>query len=136
MPVGGETKAPRRHHSDMAHTIPAPRAAQPQAGDPGPRTPTAGPSPSQARAISRAARLCGSPLLAALRRHWPEYVMEGAELVLLLAPGLWLSAVRTQGSSTPPDSGPRTALVTAIEAVGMTVADAEHSGSRQEGVAQ
>ncbi|HKA52453.1 MAG TPA: aquaporin [Candidatus Binatia bacterium] len=68
----------------MAHTIPAPCAAQPQAGDLGPRTPTAGPSPSQAHAISRAARLCGSPLLAALRRHWPEYVMEGAELGLFM----------------------------------------------------
>ncbi|HKA55646.1 MAG TPA: VOC family protein [Candidatus Binatia bacterium] len=48
-------------------------------------------------------------------------------LVLLLAPSLWLSAAQAQHSSTPPDSGPQTALVTAVEAVGMTVADMDRS---------
>jgi catechol 2,3-dioxygenase-like lactoylglutathione lyase family enzyme len=47
-------------------------------------------------------------------------------LWLLLALSFWLSAARAQQSSTP-DSGLRTALVTAVEAVGVTVADMDRS---------
>ena len=45
-----------------------------------PVSPTGASSPARVRTIPRATLVRGYPLLDALRRHWPEYVMEGAEL--------------------------------------------------------
>jgi hypothetical protein len=47
-------------------------------------SPTAVSSPAKVRTIPYHACLGGQPLLNALRRHWPEYVMEGAELGLYM----------------------------------------------------
>ncbi len=47
-------------------------------------------------------------------------------LYLLLVLGFWLLAARAQESSTP-DAARRTVLVTAVDAVGMTVADMDRS---------
>ena len=47
-------------------------------------SPTVASSPAKVRTIPYHASVGGHPLLKALRRHWPEYVMEGAELGLYL----------------------------------------------------
>src|SRR5215831_15102448 len=49
-----------------------------------PRSPTGTSSPAKVRAIPHDTSVGGPPLLTALRRHWPEYVMEGAELGLYM----------------------------------------------------
>src|SRR5262249_54133029 len=47
-----------------------------------PRSPTGTSSPAKVRAIPHDTSVGGPPLLTALRRHWPEYVMERAQLGL------------------------------------------------------
>lgn len=47
-------------------------------------SPTGEPSTAKVRAIPRDAHLGSHPMFDALRRHWPEYVMEGAELGLFM----------------------------------------------------
>jgi aquaporin Z len=49
-----------------------------------PRSPTGAPSPAKVRTIPHDASVGIHPLLNALRHHWPEYVMEGAELGLFM----------------------------------------------------
>ena len=41
-------------------------------------------SPAQGRTFTRGTSVGGHSLLTALRCHWPEYVMEGAELGLYI----------------------------------------------------
>ena len=45
---------------------------------------TVAPSPAKVRTIPYHASVAGHPLLNALLHHWPEYVMEGAELGLYM----------------------------------------------------
>jgi aquaporin Z len=47
-------------------------------------SPTVASSPAKVRTIPHHAPVGGHPLLNALRRHWPEYVMEGVELGLYM----------------------------------------------------
>jgi hypothetical protein len=47
-------------------------------------SPTVASSPAKVRTIPYHASVGGHPLLNALRRHWPEYVMEGTELGLYM----------------------------------------------------
>jgi aquaporin Z len=49
-----------------------------------PRSPTGTSSPAKVRTIPHDASVGGHPLLTTLRRHWPEYVMEGAGLGLYM----------------------------------------------------
>src|SRR5262245_3664409 len=49
-----------------------------------PGAPTAEPSTAKLRAMPHDASADDYPLLKALRRHWPEYLMEGTELGLFM----------------------------------------------------
>ena len=49
-----------------------------------PRSPTGASPPAKVRTIPHDASVGGHSLLNALRHHWPEYVMEGAELGLYM----------------------------------------------------
>jgi hypothetical protein len=68
----------------MAHPVFAQRSGQQQHGHPLPVASTLTPSAAKRSPLPLTSWWSAHPLVAALRQHWPEYLMEGAELGLFL----------------------------------------------------
>src|SRR5262245_26745725 len=99
----------------VAHQDSAQRTSPAMQEEQMPRSPTGTSSPAQVRTIPHDTSVGGHPSLTALRRHWPEYVMEGAELGLYMISAcvvvVLLHSPTSPGHQALPDPALRRVLI-------------------------